>query len=191
MRGRKLTQDERNKRIHDVGQLYLQGKTQQQIAELLGCAQSQISYDLKILRRYWRMSAIRNFDEVKERELARIDRLESEAWDAFNLSKQMYEKSFTEQINDGSAKAGEAASGGKKLRAQITKETRTGDTSFLQTIQWCIGKRSEILGLNAPTKQEVTSDLNVRSTSKVMFYIPDNGRGGAASIGDAAGEVNG
>ena len=38
-----------------------------------------------------------------------------------------------------------------------TAKGQAGDSRFLQGIQWCINKRSELLGLDAPEKHDITS----------------------------------
>ena len=107
---------ERRKRI---AELYLQGKWQTEIAKEVGVTQQQVSQDLAVLRRLWMQSSLVNVDKIKAKELAKIDRLESEYWKAWE--------------NDDT------------------------EPRFLNGIQWCIAKRCEIFGLNAPFKLDTTS----------------------------------
>ena len=83
------TEDQREQRLSDVARLYLQGKTQTAIGKALGVTQQQICYDLKIVRKRWLDSSIRNFDEARAQELAKIDRVEAEFWAAWNRSQRI------------------------------------------------------------------------------------------------------
>jgi len=130
--------DERRKR---VAELYLSGKWQSEIGKELGVTQQQISHDLQILRRLWQQSALINIDKIKAKELAKIDRLENESWKAWHASVGTKIKTIDSVSDRGT---------------ESKTETRedAGDPRFLQSIQWCITKRCEIFGLNAPYKMD-------------------------------------
>jgi len=133
---------ERRKR---VAELYLEGKWQTEIAKIVGVTQQQVSHDLGVLRRLWIQSSLINIDKIKAKELAKIDRLESEHWKAWFSS--VGEKIRTTETSGG------------KNDDEVKTETKidAGDPRFLQGIQWCIAKRCEIFGLNAPFKLDTTS----------------------------------
>jgi len=76
------------KRRRTVADLYLQGWTQIAIAEELGVAQPTISDDLKRIRAQWRESGVRDFDEARQLELMKLDRIEREAWSAWERSQK-------------------------------------------------------------------------------------------------------
>ena len=137
---RSVISDRRKK----VAELYLQGKWQSEIAGIVGVTQSQVSQDLTVLRRLWLQSSLINIDKIKSRELAKIDRLESEAWDA-------WESSVGKKIRTTES------SGDKGNETKTETKIDAGDPRFLQSIQWCIAKRCEIFGLNAPFKLDTTS----------------------------------
>lgn len=115
---------------------YLKGKLQQEIAEHLASirdytlTQQQISADLKAIRKRWQASAIRDFDELKAQELAKVDHLELTYWDSWERSKVSSPKDVHKVIQDFTI----------------------GDPRFLTGVQWCINKRCEILGIDAPAK---------------------------------------
>lgn len=71
-----------------VAKLYLLGKTQYEIAKEVRCSQGTVGNDLAALREEWLASALLDFGEAKARELARIDNLEAEAWDAWYRSAE-------------------------------------------------------------------------------------------------------
>jgi len=140
----KKKQDIQNRR-KVVAELYLKGWFQADIAKEFGVTQQQISHDLKVIYRLWRQSSIRDFDEIKQRELIKIDNLEKEYWNAWEKSKEDYEKT-RKKYQD------------KQLK-ELQKEDMvlSGDPRFLSGVQWCINKRCEILGINAPVKTENTN----------------------------------
>src|SRR5712671_208116 len=82
---KKLAILERRKQVAD---LYLQGWTQIAIAERLGVKQPTICEDLQGIRKQWRESAVRDFDLAREMELLKCDRVEREAWAAWERSQK-------------------------------------------------------------------------------------------------------
>src|SRR5690349_19797662 len=83
--GEQLAILERRRRVAD---LYTQGWTQMEIAAKEGCSQTTISADLIQIRREWRASMVRDFDDARAAELKKIDRVEREAWRAWERSQQ-------------------------------------------------------------------------------------------------------
>jgi hypothetical protein len=71
-----------------IARRYLQGRTQAEIAAELGMTQQMVSYDLQVVRQRWRQSGIRDLDEAKAIELAKLDELERTYWEAWRASVQ-------------------------------------------------------------------------------------------------------
>jgi hypothetical protein len=128
-----------NHRRHQVAELYLGGKYQVEIARLVGVSQQQVSLDLKAVQRAWLASSIRNFDEVKAEQLAKIDRIEREAWSAWERSLQVREVTVQEVIE------GEH----RTHKVSRRKEPGGGDPRYLQIAQRCIDQRIDLLGIGA------------------------------------------
>lgn len=149
----KRSKTERELDLTVVAELYLKGRYQQKIAEHLGeirpytLTQQQISQDLKTIRKRWLESSIRDFDELKAEELAKIDKLEVTYWDAWDRSLGQRERKETSRTT------------GERVRdsARVVRQQGLGDPRYLTGIQWCITKRCDILGLNAPTKLAPTT----------------------------------
>ncbi len=72
--------DRRNK----VSEFYLQGYRKNEIARELNVSQRTISSDLKFLHEMWKKQQIDNIDEIKIRELAKLDELEKKCSKKFN-----------------------------------------------------------------------------------------------------------
>jgi len=151
-------QIERDRR--DIADLYLQGWTQQRIADSINTdaargyelTRQQIGYDLKRIQEAWRESALIDIDEAKARELAKVDRLEREYWDAWERS--------CEDVVTVRAMGKQPAKGEKGKPDRVTRITKKqdGDPAFLRGVQWCIERRCKIIGVDAPTKTEAKID---------------------------------
>jgi len=126
-------------RRQQVGELYVKGSTQSQIARELGVAQSTVSADLKAIRREWRDSRVRDFDEAVAVELKKLDHLEREAWSGWERSQQPAESTKVSQ--DGAGK-----------RAERIVKQQQGDPRYLEQVHRCITGRRTLLGLDAPTR---------------------------------------
>jgi len=148
-----------------IAELYLEGWLQADIAEELELSQSTISNDLNALHKRWLESSLIDFDQAKAVEIAKVDKLEREYYRAWRESKEDKEISVTEKAV------------GEKPRstAQIRREGQVGDPRFLAGVQWCIERRCKILGIDAPTKTDLTS--KGERLPSAIIYLPDNERG--------------
>jgi hypothetical protein len=124
----KRTPFERERDLEREARLYLEGLTQQEIAEVVGVSQQQVSDDLAEVRQRWSASAVDALAERRAFELAKIDNLERVAWEAFYASQ-------TERA-DGSLSP--------------------GDPRFLDKVLRCVMARVKILGLAAPWRVDAT-----------------------------------
>lgn len=130
-----------------IADLYLQGETQIDIAEKVGISQGTVSRDIKFLQDFWLKSSLIDFDEAKSKELAKVDRLEREYWDAWERSCEDAESTTEKEI--------ELDDRTIRKEATQTAKGQAGDPRFLAGVQWCIEKRCKILGLDAPIKKDV------------------------------------
>ena len=135
-----------------VAKLYVQGKSQDAIAAIISeqykfsITRQQISIDLKEIRKQWLESSVRDFDALKSEQLAKIDYMESEAWDAWEKSKTN-SKSVTRKQ-------------GGKLSGEVTTkvESLTGNPAYLNIVDRCIERRCRLLGLDAELRY---ADVNL------------------------------
>jgi len=133
-------------RRRDVAELYLAGHTQVEIAHKWRVTQATISYDLKYIQAEWLKSAMLDFDRLKARELARIDRLEREYWRAWYESRGAHEKTVTMRTEGQ----------GAYTKAQVEREELAGDPRFLGGVQWCVEQRLKIFGVYTATRIDMT-----------------------------------
>ena len=130
-----------------VAEMYLRGSLQADIAAELGIDQSTVSRDLKSLQCEWLASALVDINEAKSRELARVDELERTYWAAWERSQEPIE------VTSKRATQNEA---GKRFDVNTQSRGQVGDPRFLAGVGWCIERRCRVLGLDAPTRQELT-----------------------------------
>lgn len=162
----------------EIADHYLHGKFQFEIAEILSkdanrgytLTQQTISRDLRMIQLQWQRSSIVKFDEAKARELAKIDNLEREYWKAWERSKT--EKKHSEKAKTEGVTLKEVT--------RIQKWELIGDHRFLEGVQWCINRRCELLGLDAPRRMHIIEEdllakINWDSLSKEQMRRLANG----------------
>ncbi|HYH64872.1 MAG TPA: hypothetical protein VD866_09285, partial [Urbifossiella sp.] len=132
-----------------VAALYLRGKSQVEIAKAVRASQPTVSRDLAALRAEWRSAAARDLGERVAEELARVDRLEAEAWEAWDRSRKAAEVTTTEKAG---TRGGKGATPAVRSKASTRIIHRDGEPRFLHVVEWCISRRCELLGLDAPAK---------------------------------------
>lgn len=141
------SQAQRERQLAEIAKRYLRGVTQHEIADALGIAQSQVAYDLKILSKRWKESGLRDFNEAKSHELAKIDALEREYWNAWEASKGTKQKRRTR---------GDAS--GTLQNVAIESYDDAGDPRYLNGVQWCIEQRCKILKIGTDIKLRTWRD---------------------------------
>lgn len=128
----------REKDLVIIADMYIRGITQSLIGKAVGVTQQTISADLKEIQKRWVAHTVRNLDEAKAEELAKIDRLENEYWKMFIASKE----TKVGRITDGRGK--------KRIIIQPRSERNPfGNITYLDGIRKCIMDRRALLGLDA------------------------------------------
>jgi len=188
---------ERERDLTFIAELYVKGYTQADIAEELSKARdysigrTQIWKDIQLIHKRWMEAYILPVNELKVRELARLDRLENEYWDAWERSKRDITSLRQDTIRDRSPSGSETYNRNKTI---LKKDERDGSVAFLQGIERCIDKRCQILGLDAA--KSVT--INWRKQAAAEGIDPDEvvselteqfiamaGRGLPGSVGES------
>ena len=140
-----------------VAQLYLTGVSQMAVSRHMNerdgieypYTPKMVEKDLAALRKQWLASGIRDFDQGRAEELAKIDALEVEAFDAWRRSQEGKSVSAKKVVEGGLH--------GIVREEQDREESSPGDPRFLALVQWCINKRCEINGYDAPLALDLTS----------------------------------
>lgn len=171
-------------RRKQVSALCLQGWSQLEIAAHLEVSQSSISGDLRAIRRDWRDSTIRDFDELRALELRKLDLLEREAWAAWTRSQKPSQSAVV--TGEGAHQA-----------ARKTMKHQVGDPRFLQQVHQCIAQRRAILGMDVlpalvpsenPTDAHLTLEVRRNRVLNLIAAISERERIGAAGAGSDPGQ---
>jgi hypothetical protein len=161
----KRSAGERDRDLDRIAELYLQGKTQSEIAASLGkerayaVTQQTISRDLSAIEARWATASEAKLDAAKAKELAKIDSLERTYWTAWEASCKAKTISSAEESKGGTGKR--ASSMAKK---SVRKEERDGNPAFLAGVLECIQRRCRLLGLDAPEKHNITGSIDIAAS---------------------------
>ncbi len=149
---------QRERDITLISDMYLKGMRQVDIAVKTGHSQSTVSRYINRAIERWQKDQVHNIDAQRTVELEKINNIELEAWNAWERSKSDKETKSKKQTSED------------RTEVQYRTESLVGDPRFLQQVQWCINKRCELLGLDAPIKTELTGkngeDLNINIVVK-------------------------
>lgn len=151
-----------------IGDLYLQGWLQCDIAEEVGVSQPTVSNDLKYLHKEWLASGTIDVGEAKSQELARLDMLEVEYWKGFIRS---CEDEVVTTTRDYFYK------GEPQTDVTVRRKPQAGDTKFLDGAKDCLKQRCKILGVEAPVEHEVGPRLGT-----VLAALPDTLKSGVMDV---------
>lgn len=159
---------ERENDLNRITELYLKQWRQVDIAKEIGVSQQQISWDLKVVQKRWLEAELFNMNEIKTRELDRIDTLEREYWQAWERSKgrrfdhlpsqnpkpqKRRKGNVLDEVAEFLEDGGDKASGPEKATATVVSvDNPFGDPRYLTGVQWCINRRIILLGLDTPSK---------------------------------------
>ncbi len=148
-----------DERRHRVAALYLEGNYMSKIASIMGISHATVSRDISFMRRRWIAESKQSMDMLKAKELSKVDHLEEIYWQAWMRSQQDVEEVTVEDVTGPPQLRGNAAAVAPiAVQVAIKKREirklmqRDGSAAFLSGIQWCVDKRCEILGLNAPRR---------------------------------------
>jgi predicted transcriptional regulator len=144
-----LTEEAWLQRSSTIAEMLAEGLRQYQIADKLHLSPAQISYDLKKMEAETLEKRSHDLDVYRRRELEKIDHIAAQAWVEWHRSKEEVKK-ITTQVKDKDES-------GKIVTKQVTTETRCGDPRYLDIAVRCSKRRSELLGLDAPSKQEIAA----------------------------------
>jgi hypothetical protein len=148
-----------------VAALYLAGTTQQyRIAEALGLplpsGQRVVSRDLEAIRKAWRESATASYQDHVAAELARLEAIEAEGWQAWRESKAGRTASRSRKRT-----APGGADGGSE--GELSRQSSPGDAAFLVALVKVSARRAALLGLDAPTRVQA----EVRDAPRLPFFV--------------------
>jgi len=147
----------RKERAEAVVAEYLKGKPVSEIAKKFGLNPWSVYDDLKIMRRIWHKRNNVAADKLIAEEVARLSRVETEAWEQWERSKKAAkEKTVTRKL-DMSAEEPDPMAGadGFVTEEKQTTKGRLGDPRYLDIAMRAVDKRCRLLqiGEYAPKDQ--------------------------------------
>jgi hypothetical protein len=145
------TKAQREKDLETLSRYYLTGHSQRRIGEALGISASQVCRDFVTLQERWKASTTMHLDEIKARELARIDCMEASYWRSWRKSLKDEKIAAVEKRTDGT--------GGEQNKVGSKRKAQCGDPSFLAGVQWCVEMRCKLLGLVAKEAPDVITNV--------------------------------
>jgi hypothetical protein len=131
--------DRRIQNTETICQMYLKGYTFNEIAKKVDMHWGVVRDVVDESRKIWIERHNRSLSELTAEQLARIDRVESRAWESYELSRKDY---FEKQSSSGSNDKGTFSS------EKQTKRRQAGSAEFLSIILNCVKQRTELLGLD-------------------------------------------
>lgn len=159
----KRTDFQRENDYVTIAEMYLKGVPQMVIAGKLALSQPVISRDIATIKERWSKSSILDFNEAKQRELARIDVLERTYWQAWERSCQIQERKTQRKRVATKAELGFD-------EASKQSEERDGNPAFLDGVMKCIMQRCAIFGINAAVR---IAPADWRDEAKQLGGNPD------------------
>lgn len=154
-------------RMDIVARLYKRGYTYREIRDEVMKRLNLPTYglgtlvkDVQALLKEWQESRIEEMDQALALELQRIDDLVKEAWDAWDQSKEDYLREKTKLKGTPAYGSADGSSVQTKYVEKTSENLRSvGDPRFIDTINKLLQERRKLLGLYAPEKQEVKTDM--------------------------------
>lgn len=148
-----------------IAQMYLEGKTQADMADQLGLTRGTVRKDIKAIQKQWVESSLISFESAKAQQLARIDHLEHTYW-------QAYQDSFSEDVSTTQyleREESDAMGAARAARAVVHKRPGKASYAALAGVQWCITERNRILGLYSAVKFEAEIRAQYMASSDIFL----------------------
>lgn len=138
-----------------ASQLYLKGKTQQQIGQALGVDQKTISRDLSEAHDTLLAIPVENLSQLREKRLNALDEMEKELRDEWQRSKLPTSSTNVVQEVQDDPQGGQPRAVGRRRLSKTTTE-RTADPRYFSLLLSIEQERNKLLGTYAPIKSAAT-----------------------------------
>lgn len=122
----------------------------------------QVWYDVKKLQKEWYQESQDFIEQGIVRELKKLDKIEAECWDAWEISK----KGKRSTVIAG----GYVEPDGKEIAGNVINrklDSDSGDVRYLVMIERCIVRRAELLGVMFPKKED-GGNINIDNALMLM-----------------------
>lgn len=181
-----------------VAQMYVEGKTQFEIATTTGVTQQMIALDLKVIRDAWLATAIMDWDDVKAKELAKLDTVEERMWEAYhrsygvekiktvNVKRELKESRFENTGRRSDEEVDESEAEPEDDRTDITGPKFLDERGELVVVARTTDVRTKALPGN-PAYMTVILDC-IKLRCKILGFLDDKNGGNNTNI--QIGQIN-
>lgn len=177
------TKQERERDRVRISELYVRQWTQHRIAAEIGISQGLVSQEIKKIKKEWRESSVRNFDEERDKMLAEVNAIMEDARKGWEMSIGMQER-ITKDMVEGSQESEPTVADGQKAgtnrksekkSARVTRWNSSGAPKFLEIILKCLDRKAKLLGLDAPVTSEVkiSSDISYEQAMEMIKELDE------------------
>lgn len=159
--GKFKTSLEREQYKNRIVEMYVKRKRQGEIAAELGISQAAVSQWIRKITKEWRDSRFQNLDQLKFEELHRINAMEAEMYEMWELSKGKKKKtSLKEELGKLEIETPGVAGSRKNAipmgyRIQDKETEQEGNMEYWHAIEWCVDRRCKLIGLDAERTHKV------------------------------------
>lgn len=173
---RKRNAEERARDIGLVARLYLQGRSQRQIADVLNSragipyrlSHVSVFHDIQKAQETWLASALIDIDEFKARQLAKLDLVEQEAWEAWEKSKVQGSTTIRRKIEYKADQPQKSDNPG-----DLTQTKDAGDIQYLKLALDCVKERNALVGITKLAINFFTQQAAPPTTEKARDSLQD------------------
>lgn len=159
------TEGEKEEHLLLIAKYLVRGWSYQQMANELSISKSQVAYDVKKLRDYWRTEQMDAYQQYILQELFRLGEMEAELWQAWEDSKKAMYSTTLKTVGEDNDDSRER---------MVTHKTQNGNPSYMALIIKISEQRTKLLGLNAPEKLDIQSSNETGYTySELQFYAAE------------------
>ena len=157
------TESQREKDLILLSDLLDQGLSLTAIAREIGVSYTQVRYDRDDLEARWKEEQLKNIDDIKNRQLRKLEKVQREAWSGWKKSQ---EKKMKESIKNGQGISG------LTFEETVTEEDRIPESRFLDVVAKCIKEENEIFGIKKVSENNLNLTQNLVNISVEMNH-PD------------------
>lgn len=163
----KRTEEQRDYDISFCSNLFLRGYTYREIVAALNAdltkrgagytiSLAMVYYDLQQTLIEWKRERLDNIDDYVTQELRKLDAMEQQAWEAWEVSKTGKQRT-KEKTNRGRPIKTDATDTDPEYYGydETTIETSAGNPRFLDLLLNIQQRRAKMLGFDAPVKIEI------------------------------------
>lgn len=144
----KLSKEQKEEMRDRIAAMRLQGYTFREIATACGISVT-VAYDnYKVVEDRWRKSAMASMNDIKARELAKLDLIEQEAWQGYSRSREDKVEINQQFMHEGDARL--------QTGTRAKRVGQVGDAKWLAIVLDCMDRRAKLLGL---TRDEVVGPV--------------------------------